>query len=65
MEEPQAQPFGSLLDAVLAKFAEIALFPPAATDAERKEALLAAYEAGELTDRQTSMLVAFFGLGAA
>lgn len=57
-----AQSLGSLIDGLLIRFAEIALFPPAATDAERKAALLAAFDSGELTERQTAMLMAAYSL---
>lgn len=53
---------GGLLDSILVRFAEIALFPPASSDAERKAAITSAFDAGELTDRQTSMLIASFNL---
>lgn len=63
--ETAVQPFGALLDTLLVRFAEDALFPVAATDIERKEAILAAYERGDLTRRQTDTLVAAFRLEAA
>jgi len=56
---------GGLLDGILVRFAEIALFPPAATDSERKAAIMSAYQAGEVTERQASMLIAAFGLRSA
>jgi hypothetical protein len=61
-ESCNAQSLGTLLDGVLVRFAEIALFPPAATDSERKMAITSAYEAGELTGRQTAMLINAFDL---
>lgn len=57
-----AQSLGSLLDDILVRCAEWALFPPAADDSERKQAIMAAYESGEITSRQCSMLIARFGL---
>lgn len=57
-----AQSLGSLIDDILVRCAEWALFPPAATDAERKQAIMAAHSAGEITGRQCSMLIARFGL---
>lgn len=56
---------GSLLDDVLVRMAEFALFPAAADDSERKQAIMSAYQAGEITARQTSMLIARFGLRSA
>jgi|GEM_PF-6933011 len=53
---------GSLLDDILVRLAEFALFPAAADDSERKQAIMSAYGAGEITGRQASMLIARFGL---
>jgi hypothetical protein len=61
-ESCNPQSLGSLLDDVLVRCAEWALFPAAADDAERKQAIMAAYESGEITSRQCSMLIARFGL---
>lgn len=60
-----AQSLGSLVDGLLVRFAEVALFPAAASDAERKHAIMSAYEAGELNFRQTEMLYDAFGLAEA
>lgn len=57
-----AQSLGGLLDDILVRCAEWAIFPPAATDSERKQAIVAAYDAGEITGRQSAMLIARFGL---
>lgn len=62
---PPVQPFGALLDGILCRFAEAALFPPAASDSERKEAILSAYQRGDVTDRQAKMLIAHFRLASA
>jgi len=56
---------GSLIDDILVRMAEFALFPAAADDSERKQAIMAAHSAGEITGRQASMLIARFGLRGA
>jgi hypothetical protein len=59
------EPFGVVLDRLLIAFADVALFAPAATDLERKEAIMAAYARHDITPRQTEMLIEAFGLAAA
>lgn len=61
-ESCNPQSLGSLVDDILVRCAEWALFPAAATDGERKQAIMAAMQAGEITGRQCSMLIARFGL---
>lgn len=60
-----AQSLGSLLDDILVRCAEWAMFPPAATNTERKQAILAAHSSGEITNRQCAMLIERFGLKGA
>ena len=60
----EAPSFGALLDQLLVRYAEGSLFPVAASDSERKEAIMVARERGDITDRQTSMLIESFGLRA-
>lgn len=64
-ESCNAQSLGGLLDDILVRCAEWALFPAAADDSERKEAIMAAYHSGEITGRQCGMLIARFGLNHA
>lgn len=59
------RPIGAIIDELLIRFAETALFPPAATDAERKSEIMAARQRGDITDRQAGLLMEAFGLRSA